>query len=240
MSVVFSALTIADVDRPLFRNTVAPLIPERAFGDLSSSPDDWVIADALIRRVPSSAPRSASAVITDPFDDARWAAAVGWPFRHWRASRFSDGLFGVWYGADSFDTAACESAWHWLQGLLADAGFDHGAVVSERHVYTVACRALLLDFTAAVDHSPELRHPPRYDLAQTVGARLHHEGHPGLLLPSVRRPEGQTFAIFTPVVLSAPMLAEHCIYRLLDDGLVVERTSGSLRLRRRPAGFSVG
>ena len=96
--------------------------------------------------MPSAAPHP-DTVITGPFDEARWATAVAWPFRHWQVSRYSDGSFGVWYGADTFETAVCESAWHWQQGLLADAGFVHEHVVSERAVYTVACHALLLDFT---------------------------------------------------------------------------------------------
>ena len=234
---VFSAVAVADVDQRLFRNTVASAPPDRAFTDLSSSPDDWAIAEALIRRVPSATPHP-DTVITGPFDEARWATAVAWPFRHWQVSRYSDGSFGVWYGADTFETAVCESAWHWQQGLLADAGFVHEHVVSERAVYTVACRALLLDFTPAIAHSPDLRHPTRYDLTQSVGARLHHEGHPGLLMPSVRRPQGQTFALFTSVVLSAPTLVEHCTYRLLNDGLIVGRVQGSMRLKRDATGFS--
>ena len=71
-----------------------------------------------------------------------------------------------------------------------------------------------------------------------MGARLHHEGHPGLLMPSVRRPQGQTFALFTSVVLSAPTLVEHCTYRLLNDELIVGRVQGSMRLKRDATGFS--
>ena len=40
--------------------------------------------------------RSRTPIIDRPFEDAEWFNAITWPFENWRASRFSDGSFGVW------------------------------------------------------------------------------------------------------------------------------------------------
>ena len=72
----------------------------------------------------------------------------------------------------------------------------------------------------------DLLHPTDYVFAQSVGARIHREGHPGLLIPPVRRPDGENLAIFNPVVLSNPR--PHCqlTYRLDGDQIAVEKHPG--------------
>lgn len=106
---------------------------------------------------------------------------------------------------------------------MTDAGFDQLPVVAERQVFWVACSAALLDFRkAALDH-PLLLHPSDYTLCQSVGARLHREGHPGLCLTSVRRPEGDNLTIFNPGVLSNARLHCHLTYRLEGGTIKVEQ-----------------
>ena len=61
---------------------------------------------------------------------------------------------------------------------------------------------------------------------QPVGARIHREGHPGLLTPSVRRPAGENAAIFNPDVLSNPRLNCQLTYRLHGDQIMVEKQPG--------------
>ncbi|NCV26393.1 MAG: RES domain-containing protein, partial [Betaproteobacteria bacterium] len=90
---------------------------------------------------------------------------------------------GVWYGSDSVETTVYESVYHWYKSLLCDAGFDRQVVIAERKVYQVACAAALLDFRAASTEYSDLLNPVDYSLCQSVGARIHREGHPGLLRP---------------------------------------------------------
>ena len=129
-----------------------------------------------------------------------------------------------------FTPAVFESAWHWYRGLLSDAGFQHSAardaVISERRVDWVACHAALLDLRTAARSHPALVHPTDHRFCQSIGARIHREGHPGLLTPSVRRPGGENFAIFNPGVLSDPR--ESCLLtlRLHEDRIEVEKEAG--------------
>lgn len=224
---LFARLTLADIHRDMARNIVSPRQSQDLFDDLASHPDDWALAQAVEDDVKPPPYRSRTPVIHRPFEDAAWFNAIIWPFRHWQASRFSDGSYGVWYGSESVETTVHETVFHWYGGLLSDAGFEREKVVAERKVYSVACNAALLDFREATREHPDLLHPSDYAFAQAAGARIHREGHPGLLIQSVRRPEGENVAIFNPEVLSRPRLGCQLTYRLEEGRVVVEKQPGT-------------
>jgi hypothetical protein len=90
----------------------------------------------------------------------------------------------------------------------------------------VGCAAALLDFRPLTADWPDLLHPLDYSFPQSVGARIHREGHPGLVVQSVRRPEGENFAVFNPAVLSSPRHHLQLTYRLDGECIVVEKTPG--------------
>ena len=226
MDALFSRLALADVHRDVARNIVSLRTSQDLFDDLSSAPEDWRLAQQVEDAVKPPPYTSAEPAIHRPFEDAAWFAAIDWPFRHWQASRFSDGSFGVWYGSESVETTAWETAYHWVNGLLRDAGFDAERVVAERRVYSVACDALLPDFRGTSAAHRKLLHKRDYAHAQAVGARLHREGHPGLVVGSARREEGENFVVFNPGVLSRPRHACYLTYRLESERVVVERTPG--------------
>ena len=144
----------------------------------------------------------------------------------------------MWYGSESVETTVYESAYHWYKGLLSDAGYERQVVMAERKVYMVACGAALLDFRKASHKHADLLHPSDYVFCQSVGARIHREGHPGLLTPSVRRPAGENAAIFNPDVLSNPRLNCQLTYRLDGDQIMVEKQPGVAWLTLAVASFS--
>lgn len=229
MNELFSGLPLADVDRDVARNIVSLGRSQDLFDDLSADPADWLLAQAVEDEVKPPPYRSVTPLIDRPFEDADWFnAIIAWPFRHWQASRFSDGSHGVWYGSESVETTVWETAWHWYHGLLRDAGYEREQVVAERKVYSVACRAALLDFRQASADWPALLHPTDYVFAQAVGARIHGEGHPGLLIQSVRRCGGENVAVFNPRVLSNPRLNCQLGYRLEGRRILVEKQTGQV------------
>jgi hypothetical protein len=239
MASLFAQLALVDLQQDLLRNIVSLHPSQDLFDDLSPRPGDWALAQQVEDAVKPPVYRSRTPVIDRPFEDAAWCNAIAWPFRHWRHSRFSDGGFGVWYGSESVETTVYESAYHWVRGVLSDAGFERESVVAERKVYRVACTAALLDLRPAVAEHPDLLHPSDYSLCQSVGARLHREGHPGLLTPSVRRPAGLNVAIFNPGVLSNPRHQCQLSYRLHQGTLVVEKQPGTPWITLDPAFFGL-
>ncbi len=238
MDSVFSRVALADLHQDVARNIVSLRQSQDLFDDLTDNPVEWLLAQTVEQAVKPPPYRSPTPIIDRPFEDAVWFNAIIWPFKHWQLSRFSDGSFGVWYGSESIETTVCESAYHWYHGLLCDAGYEREAVVAERKVYRVACAAALLDFRKAAAEHGDLLHPTDYAFAQSIGARIHREGHPGLLIQSVRRPAGENVVIFNPGVLSNPRHACQLTYRLEGERIVVEKQPGVAWINLEVAGFA--
>jgi hypothetical protein len=226
MDKLFSHLTVADIHHDLIRNIVVLNESENPFDDLTSNPEEWILA----RQVESDARplpyQSHTPEIHRPFEDALWFKAINWPFINYPTSRFSDGSFGVWYGSDRLETTVYESAYHWVQGLLSDAGFEHEEVTMERNLYQVACDAVLLDFRPVARNYPNLLHKTDYTFTQPIGARIHREGHPGLLTFSVRHPGGVNYAVLNPNILSNPRLHSQLTYHLHGPTITVKDKPG--------------
>ncbi len=226
MHELFSRLSLADVHRDAIRNIVSIRESQDLFDDLTDNPDEWALAQQVEAQVRPPPYRSSTPVIDRPFEDAQWFNAIAWPFNHWSASRFSDGSFGVWYGCDSAQATVYESAYHWYRWFLRDAGFENEPVVGERKLYAVSCAAALLDFRPLVGDYPDLLHKTDYTVAQSVGARIHREGHPGLVIPSVRYAQGENYVVMNPAVLSNPRFHCQLTYRVDGPRIVVEKTVG--------------
>lgn len=237
MNSLFAHIKLADIHHDVARNIVSLRESQDIFDDLTNDPAEWLLAQKVEDEVKPPLYSSRKPIIDRPFEDAQWFNAIDWPFKHWQTSRFSDGSFGVWYGSESVETTVHESAYHWYRGLLSDAGFEQMAVIAERKVYWVACNAALLDFRQVADTQPDLLHPSDYTFCQTVGSRIHREGHPGLLTQSVRRPAGENLAIFNPAVLSNPRHNCQLTYRLEGGQIVVEKQPGATWITLSAAGL---
>lgn len=223
----FANLKLVDTHGDVLRNIVSLRTSQNLFDDLSDDSREQQLALEVEDAVKPRHYRSPTPIIDRPFEEAEWFNAIGWPFRHWTASRYSDGSFGAWYGADSVEATVFETAHHWYHGLLLDAeGFSKEPAVIERKVFNVTCDALLLDMKPQVAAFPLLLHKSDYTFTQGVGARLRREGHPGLLTTSVRYPRGTVTVVFNPAVLSNPRVNCMLTYRLEGTHIVVEKRPG--------------
>lgn len=221
MDQLFDDLSLIDVHKDLNRNIASLITSENLFDDLSDSPGDWETAVQVELDGKPKDFDSASPIIHRPFEDAIWDNAITYPFNHWIKSRFSDGSHGVWYGADCVQTSIYESAHHWYSRLLKDSGFTQSGMISERRTYLVRCDAVLISIKEKVLAFPQITDANDYTFCQAIGARLHHEGHPGLVTRSVRNLAGETYAILHSRVLSAPRICAYFTYELRDDGIAV-------------------
>lgn len=224
---IFAQARLAETHGDLVRNIVSIRVSQDLFDDLSDNPADWQTA---IKLELATKPRmfvSPVPVIDRPFEDARWNDAIHYPFRHWMKSRYSDGSFGVWYGADTVETSVHETVHHWRSGLLDDAGFTQPGVRIDRKCYRVRCDAALVDLRPTALAFPALVDPVDYGLTHQVGARLHREGHPGLVTASARC-NGEVYAVLNPVVLSDPRQMCFLTYTTTATGIAVEREPGGV------------
>jgi hypothetical protein len=223
---LFTNLKLQDVHHDVMRNIVSIRQSQDLFDDLSPNSNDWVLAQRIEDDVKPYSYASKSPIIDRPFEEADWLSVIEWPFKHWQNSRFSNGSYGVWYGCDSVETSVYETAFHWFNGLLCDAGFENEQVVGERKVYKVACVAALLDLRLSAVKFQGLIHKTDYSYTQSVGARVHREGHPGLITQSARRDNGHNYVVFNAKVLSNPRHYCQLTYRLDGKRVVVEKTVG--------------
>lgn len=121
-------------------------------------------------------------------------------------SRFSDGSWGVYYAADSLDTAVAEVSHHRGQFLArtAEAAIDidlrwlHADLMDKLH-----------DLRGQGASIPGVYDPDLYGESQDLGRTLRSQGSPGIVYDSVRRPLGQCAAVFKPRALSNARAAGH-------------------------------
>lgn len=222
---VFKQIGLQETHADLVRNIVSIRISQDLFDDLSDEAGDW---DSAINLELATKPRlfaSSVPVIHRPFEEALWNEAINYPFKNWMRTRYSDGSFGVWYGADTVETTVHETVHHWRNGLLHDAGFNQPGIRIERKFYDVRCDAALVDLTSTVTKFPALVDPIDYTLTHQVGAKLHREGHPGLVSRSARC-GGDIYAVLNPKVLSSPRQMGFLTYVTTQSGVAVEHDPG--------------
>lgn len=123
-------------------------------------------------------------------------------------SRFSDGGYGVYYAAQSFETAVAEVSHHRAVFLARTA---EPAIDVDMRLITATVDAPLHDLADA--GSPAERQavfdPHRYDAAQALGRRLRAAASWGVLYPSVRHAGGWCVGIFRPRALHGAKPGAH-------------------------------
>lgn len=218
--------TTRDVNDDICRNIVSLRRAVDLFDDLS----DGVarrsdVAVAAEMRVKAAVPPG---IITRGL---HYTTAIEYPFvvEPYLNSRYGNGTYGVWYGADTAETSIYETVYHMIQDELKIETLDE-EIVRERAVYEVRCQAILLDLSAKRDSHPELV-ADHYTFTQALAKRVVTEGHPGLLAPSARC-AGTVAAIFNINVLSDPRTRFYLNYRLIPATrtVYVERSPGKPQL----------
>jgi hypothetical protein len=124
-------------------------------------------------------------------------------------SRFSDGSFGVYYCAQTLDTALAEVRYHQERFLRRT---NEGPMRVELRLYLSQLDAKLVD----VRKLPEFHLPDDYVPGQRLGPVLRAGGKDGVLYRSVRHEGGHCAAVFRPAVLGACQQSSH--YAMHFDG----------------------
>ena len=124
-------------------------------------------------------------------------------------SRFSDGLFGVYYCARELPTALAEVRYHQERFLRRT---QEGALRLEMRLYLADLDGRLVD----VRNRADVHAPGDYTASQAIGRHLRAAQRDGVLYRSVREPAGQCAAVFRPRVLSRCRQSRH--FALHYDG----------------------
>jgi RES domain len=223
-----------DSQRDWHRNIVSLRRSVDIYADLVDDPRD---ADVLVRHeITTKRAQAEPAIVSRPFEEAAIydpvAAAIRWPFEHPCNSRFSRGVYGVWYGAISLETSVRETVHHFRRNTLAAdiAARSKKPIVQERRVHLVNCSALLVDLRARTRREPRLLDADDYSVCQALGADLRAAGMPGILTYSARHARSEIVAVFTASALTDPRTVCYLTYTLFVDSgkVIVERTPGKV------------
>jgi len=191
---------IVDFDAPLIRNIKGIRTSQHLFDDLAETGAEHVLATVAAEQDHID---TRAALITRPFD---YGAVITWPFvgQNWQATRFSDGTrYGVWYGSLAIETTVHETVYHWRR-FVRDSYTDYeGEIRTDRRVFTVRCRGILVDLRGKEAIFPDLLHPTSYAFTHQVGGYLHSQRQNGLLTKSARG-DGENGAILNADVLAEP------------------------------------
>lgn len=134
-------------------------------------------------------------------------------FTHTKASRFSDGTYGVYYAAHDQETAIAETAYHRLR-FITDAGLRSEIV--HMRVYAARVRGEFDDVRSKGARS-KIYDPQELAYAQRYARRLFDENRvDGVLFRSVRRSQGECVAVFRPRCVSECRVLRHLQYRFED------------------------
>ena len=140
-------------------------------------------------------------------------------------SRFSDGSYGVYYAADTLDTAIAEVSHHrarflartaeppididlrWIQADLRAPVHDIRAPSTPAPLETST--ALPAPTAPTPTAWAEVHDPDHYGASQVLGRALRRLGSSALAFDSVRHPGGQCVAVFVPRILARARAAGH-------------------------------
>ncbi len=121
-------------------------------------------------------------------------------------SRFSDGGWGVYYAAESLDTAVAEVSHH--RGAFL-ARTNEEAIDIDLRWIQADLEAKLHDLRGQGAARPDLYDRDHYGASQQMGRALRAQGSTGIVYDSVRRATGQCVAVFRPKALSNARAAGH-------------------------------
>jgi hypothetical protein len=121
-------------------------------------------------------------------------------------SRFSDGSWGVYYAAESLETAVAEVSHH--RGAFLARTAEEAIDIDLRWIQADLMEKFH-DIRGQAAEMPSVYDPDRYATSQDLGRALRSLGSPGIAYDSVRRPQGQCAAVFRPKALSNARAAGH-------------------------------
>jgi hypothetical protein len=134
-----------------------------------------------------------------------------------RASRFSDGSYGVYYAARFLETAIAETAYHFGRFLLATAE-PRGTEIQLRVLISSRVDSPFHDVRRGY---PALHEPDDYAASQALAKTLRAEGSNGLVYASVRHSGKPCLAVFRPKAITKPRQGAHLSYHF--DGRRIDR-----------------
>jgi hypothetical protein len=126
-------------------------------------------------------------------------------------SRFTDGSYGVYYAANTIETAVAETRFHRSRFLAATR---EPPIEIDMRSYASDIDADLHDIAGLQATLPDIYapDPDKYGPAQAFARTLRDAGSNGIVYSSVRNPGGECIAVFRPRLLQPVIQGKHYCY----------------------------
>lgn len=148
--------------------------------------------------------------LVDPADRVVGAGAslVMAAFTHLNplGSRFSNGSYGVYYAAETLETAVAEVSYHRAEFLRRTSEPE---IDIDLRWIQADIQARANDLREYQTMVPEVYSPTSYGASQALGQALRAQGSAAVAYDSVRHPGGHCVAVFKPRALSNARAAGH-------------------------------
>ena len=131
-------------------------------------------------------------------------------------SRFSDGTWGVYYAADTLDTAVAETKHHRAEFMRAT---EEPAMELQMQVIAADITGDLHDLRGFGAAHPHLYDPDDYSAPQALARSLREAGSNGVAYDSVRHATSECVGVFRPRLLSDARQERHLGYRWDGDNI---------------------
>lgn len=128
-----------------------------------------------------------------------------------QGSRFTDGSYGVYYAAESIETAVAETRFHRSRFLAAT---KEPPIEIDMRSYAAGLDADLHEIARMQAELPDIYapDPSQYGPAQSFAKALRAAGSNGIHYSSVRDPGGECIAVFRPRVMQPVVQGKHYCY----------------------------
>ena len=144
-------------------------------------------------------------------------------------SRFSNGTYGVFYTADTLDTAIAETRHHREQFMRATS---EPPMELDMRVLLADLDQQLPDIRGMHQSLPDVYAPDDYSASQALGKRLQAQDSWGIVYDSVRHSGGEGAAVFRPPALRNCRQERHLCY--VWDGTRISSIYRKSSLRQIP------
>lgn len=187
------------------RLTTSPEAPVTALRDLVDNYDELQVL-LEVEGITNPLARDAAGILPSIPADRRYcgplASLVMAPFLIPRATRFSDGTYGVLYAADCVATALAEVEHH-QAAHLADMRAPAGTTL-RLYGFTLDVEAELVTVLRGTPGVPKgLYDAASHAAGRRLGRALRAAGHAGIHATSVRRASGTCIGLFWPNLVSS-------------------------------------
>jgi hypothetical protein len=198
---------VADIDWPISYRLVRTIYPPVWLFEDIAPPEDWdLIASAEAKTNPRVRDQIGDLTLVPVARRVNGPSAslVMAAFTHVsraRASRFSNGSYGVWYCGDRFEVALAETAHHFERFM---ARTEEPPADAQYRELTARIGGALHDLRGG--GFDDCLAPDDWETGQRLAASLKTLGGDGLVYPSVRWPAGEAVALFWPDLVRLPVV----------------------------------